>query len=84
MANHIKVETIAASNKDGSISKTRKNYIVLHRGRRGGNKVVAVCKTKKELDIELKHLRQDFIDIHLAKHPNDLAFLRKHGIKAAA
>jgi hypothetical protein len=80
MAHRIKVETVPALNKDGSPSKTKKVHHVWHRGRRGGNRLAAVCKTKKDLDIELKHLRQDYIDMHLEKHPNDMAFRRKHGL----
>ena len=81
MAHNIKVETVAALNKDGSPSKTRKNYMIYDRTRRG-KIFMGKCTSKKELNAHLLDLRSDFIAEHLRKHPNDKAFQRKHGVMA--
>lgn len=80
MAHNIKVETVAALNKDGSPSKTKKNYMIYDRTRRG-KVFMGKCTSKKELDNRLDEIRGSILDKHRWAHPNDLAFKRKHNIQ---
>jgi hypothetical protein len=77
VAHRLKVVVRPHTNKDGSISKTRKDYEVIDRTRKQ-RLPVGLVHNKKDLDLmtgaywESVHLR------HLRTHPNDKAFLAKH------
>lgn len=47
MAHKIKFHTKPHENKDGTISETRKDYIVTHKKRRGRRQVVATVHSLK-------------------------------------
>ena len=80
MSHKFKVEPIPHRNKDGSLSKTKKSYRVIDRTR-SGPRLVGVESSQKAAE-NLIALERGALQLHhLAMHPNDLAFKRKHGIK---
>lgn len=81
MAHKIKVDVIPHTNKDGSPSKTRKDYIVTDRTRQGRVEV-GLVHNKVDLDNLVDSYRTWVIDNHLIRHPNDRAFRRRHVIGA--
>lgn len=77
MAHKIRVVTKPHKNKDGSESETKKEYHILDHTR-GKTVVVAVVSSKNEVKDRIEKYRQGLLMQHLSKHPNDLAFARKH------
>jgi hypothetical protein len=63
-------------NKDGTFSKTRKDYVVIDKTR-GKRKRVGVAPSRAKAEEVVFNARQDEVFRHLTEHPNDLAFLRK-------
>lgn len=78
MAHRFKVVARPHTNKDGSASKTKKDYFVIHTGR-GGRRVLP-ARSRTEAEFLIDEERQALIDLHLMRHPNDVNFRRKHGI----
>lgn len=79
MAHHFKVEERPHQNKDGSTSKTKKDYVLIDRTRRG-SRVIDVLSSVSNVKGRLMIERKLLIMAHLEKHPNDMAFRRKHGL----
>lgn len=78
MAHHFSVKTVPHKNKDGSPSKTKKDYEVWDRSR-GKKTLVGVATSKKGAE-ELKDSERFSIMMrHINRHPHDHAFLNKHG-----
>jgi hypothetical protein len=80
MSHKFKVEVIPHRNKDGSPSKTKKDYRVIDRTR-SGPRLIGVETSQKAAQGLIDQARVDIVAEHLAKHPNDLAFKKKHGVK---
>ena len=80
MAHKLKVEIVPHTNKDGSPSKTKKDYILTDRTR-GKKLQVGVASSQKALDQLMVDYRSAQAEMHLSKHPNDRAFRQKHGVK---
>lgn len=77
MAHRIKVAVRPHKNKDGSDSKTKKDYTITDKSR-GKRRVIATTMSKSEA-YELRNITREAVLIaHARKHPNDLAFRRKH------
>lgn len=79
MAHHLKVVARPHKNKDGSDSKTKKDYVVTDRTRQGVE-FVGVATSKQKLEEIKTKFREVVVQAHLDRHPNDLAFKRKHGL----
>lgn len=77
MAHQLKVETVPLKNKDGSDSKTKKQYRIWD-STRGGRRLVETCLSKKGVELAINKERTRLIEAHRAKHPNDQHFARKH------
>lgn len=80
MAHQLKVEFVPGKNKNGSPSKTRGIWKIYDRTRRG-KVFLGQTEVKGEVPDLLDERRRDFIQEHLANHPNDMAFRRKHKIE---
>lgn len=78
MAHHFRVKVRPHRNKDGTPSKTKKDYVVIDRTRSGSSEV-GVVSSRKAADDLIEVARKMLHSEHIKKHPNDRAFLRKHG-----
>lgn len=79
MAHKITVVVTPHKNKDGSESKSKKDYEVWDRSR--GNKTrVGVATSQKGAQELIDEHRMSAHTRHLLEHPNDLAFQNKHKI----
>lgn len=83
MAHKIKVDILPHTNKDGSPSKTKRDYIITDRGRKG-RREVGICTSQKAADMLIEEYRSHLSEIHLNSHPNDKAYRAKHKIKVDA
>lgn len=81
MAHNMKVEIRPHKNKDGSESKTKKDYVVIDRPRKGCQIEVGVVSSQKAADSLIDVTRKMLHTNHMRKNPNDKHFLRKHGYK---
>lgn len=72
----MKVDIRPHKNKDGSDSKVRKDYVVIHRGR-GGRYEVGVAKSQNAADEMIEQHRMELRARHMDQHPNDKQFMRK-------
>ena len=79
MAHHIKIEPRPHINKDGSPSKTKKDYVVVDR-HRGKTVEVGVETTMKGAEALVDVRRRLVVQEHMRNHPNDRAFMQKHGL----
>lgn len=79
MAHNIKIKPVPHINKDGSVSASKKDYKVLDR-HRGKTMVVGVGSSMKAAENLLIQHRRNIVEEHLTSHPNDSAFIRKHGL----
>ena len=77
MAHNIKITPIPHKNKDGSESKTKKDYRVTDKTRR---KVieVGVASSQKAAEALVSEHRSRVFAAHHAIHPGDRAFNKKH------
>lgn len=78
MAHKVKVRVVPHRNKDGSLSDVKKDYLVVDKTRRG-LVTVAVCNSWAAAKKALDEYRVQIFYAHKSKHPNDQAFLNKHG-----
>lgn len=81
MAHKFTVVVKPHKNKDGSDSKSKKDYEVWDRSR-GKRTLVGVAGTQKGANDLIQHTRDMQHADHLAQHPNDRAFKIKHKIGA--
>lgn len=81
MSHKFKVEPIPHLNKDGSPSKTKKDYRVIDRTRQGP-RLIGVETSQKGADRLISEERAELIRTHAELHPNDQAFMKKHGIQS--
>lgn len=81
MAHQIKIRPRPHKNKDGSESKTKRDYVVVDRTRGGRVIEVGVGSTLRAAENLVTDYRNKLVADHLEKHPNDTAFKAKHGIK---
>lgn len=79
MAHNIKIKVRPHTNKDGTPSKTKKDYVVVDR-HRGKVVEVGVETTKKGAEALVDVRRRLVIQEHMRNHPNDRAFMQKHGL----
>lgn len=77
MAHRVKVRVVPHRNKDGSLSKSSKDYQVWDKTRRG-RVLVGVCKSQRAADDMVIQYRAKVFHDHLTNHPNDIAFVNKH------
>lgn len=82
MAHHFRIKPVPHKNKDGSDSKSKRDWQVLDRTRQG-TRVVGIVTTKKAAENMIDHERAGVVMDHAAKHPNDHKFLDKHGMGAS-
>lgn len=77
MAHAIKVRPVPHRNKDGRLSKTKKDWIVVCRSR---GKVChsEICQSQSDANDAVKQHREIAFLAHLSNHPNDIAFRHKH------
>lgn len=83
MAHHFKVESRPHLNKDGSPSKTRREYRVIDRPRKN-RRLIGEVSSQKDAQVLLQSAREAVIRLHADQHPNDRAFLRKHKLMGDA
>lgn len=76
MAHKIKVLSKPHVNKDGSESKTKKDWFFRDRNR-SGVFVSELYGTQKEAQRESEIYRDRLADEHVKRHPNDTNFLNK-------
>lgn len=76
MAHKFRVKVVPHRNKDGSESKTKKDYEVWDRTR-SGRRLVGVRTTRKSADALIGDERSRLVLEHANTHPNDKAFLNK-------
>lgn len=79
MAHSFKVDVRPAKNKDGSDSKRKKIYTITDRHRKH-RVVLGEVHTLPEVNSTIEAARANAHAEHLRKHPNDMAFRRKHGL----
>jgi hypothetical protein len=70
MAHHFKIETRPHVNRDGSESESKKDYVVIHRGR-GGRYEVGVFTSRSRAVDGIANERTRLIEQHKTNHPND-------------
>lgn len=83
MALHVTYKRVPHLNKDGSLSKTKKDWQVWIKGRRGKKEKIFEGSTKAGAESAEKNAREFARQTHLENNPNDLHFKNKHGIKAS-
>ena len=77
MAHDVKVRAVPHQNKDGNLSKTKKDWIVSCRSR-GKDCYREVCKTRSAALEVVEDHRATAYAMHLLGHPNDTVFKNKH------
>lgn len=82
MAHKIRVKVVPHVNVNGSISKTKKDYIATDFSR-GKTFEIGTFGSKKDCEAEIAAYREMMESTHLHKHPNDLAFVMVRSTRKA-
>lgn len=83
MARKYRIKTVPHKNKDGSVSKTKKDYVVIEKNR-GKKREVGVASSGKAAEEMIDEDRRRAFHRHLYSHPNDKMFRAKHKIGETA
>lgn len=80
MAVHITLKQVPHLNKDGSLSKTKKDWQVWVRERSGRKHKIFEGSTKAGAESAERNFRDEKSSLHLANNPNDQHYKNKHRI----
>ncbi len=70
MAHHFRIKPVPHTNKDGTLSASRKDYVIIDRSR-GKVTKVGVTSSRKNADEFITKRRAALVDQHKTNHPND-------------
>lgn len=80
MAHNFRIKPVPHKNKDGSESKSKKDYVVIDRKRKG-TRIVGIANSQKAANQMIEDERAVIIWNHANKNPHDQHFLNKHGMR---